>query len=154
MRRELLTAARFGLVGIAATAVHILTVWTLLSVTLLPAIVANLVAFLTAFGVSFAGNYLWTFRTPGYPTEAARRFFVISGGAFVANTLLFASLLKGAWFSPTVSAIVSATVVPVISFTASRLWGFRRQTKDIGDPNPPATKSTKSESTKRWHSLP
>jgi putative flippase GtrA len=130
--RELFTAARFGVVGIAATVVHILIVWTLLSVTLLSALVANTFAFLIAFGVSFAGNYLWTFGSPGCPAQAARRFFVISGGAFAVNILLLASLVHGAWLSPVASAIVSAAVIPVITFTANRLWGFRRPKRDTG----------------------
>ena len=122
---ELAVAARFGMVGITATAVHILMVWLLLSETALPPLVANMIAFLTAFGISFAGNYLWTFGSPGNPGKVMRRFLLISVSAFAMNTLLLASLLRAGWFSPTVAAIVSAAVVPAISFVASRLWGFQ-----------------------------
>jgi putative flippase GtrA len=122
---ELVVAARFGMVGITATAVHILMVWLLLSETALPPLIANMFAFLTAFGISFAGNYLWTFGSPGNPGKAMRRFVLISASAFAVNTLLLASLLRGGWLSPTVAAIVSAAVVPAITFVASRLWGFK-----------------------------
>jgi putative flippase GtrA len=122
--RELLIAARFGLVGIVATAVHIMVVWLSLGEAGITPISANTLAFLMAFGISFAGNYLWTFRSPGSPRRAMFRFFVIAVCAFAANTLLLAFLVHKGWFSPVVSAIFSASVVPVISFVASRLWGF------------------------------
>jgi len=127
---ELVVVARFGMVGITATAVHILMVWLLLSETALPPLIANMFAFLTAFGISFAGNYLWTFGSPGNPGKAMRRFVLISASAFAVNTLLLASLLRGGWLSPTVAAIVSAAVVPAITFVASRLWGFKYQKDD------------------------
>lgn len=122
--RELLIAARFGLVGIVATAVHIMVVWLLLRETGIAPILANTLAFLIAFGISFAGNYLWTFRSPGNPRRAMVRFFVIAATAFAANTLALVLLLHKGWFLPVVSAIFSASAVPLISFVASRLWGF------------------------------
>jgi putative flippase GtrA len=123
--RELLIASRFGLVGIVATAVHIAVVWLLLRETGIAPIFANTLAFLMAFGISFAGNYLWTFRSPGNPRRAMFRFFVIAFTAFAANTLVLSFLLHKGWFLPDVSAIFSASAVPVISFLASRLWGFK-----------------------------
>jgi putative flippase GtrA len=123
--RELAVATRFGLVGITATCVHILIVWLLLSKTLLPTLVANMLAFLTAFGISFTGNYLWTFGSPGHPGKAMRRFLMISVSAFAVNSLLLAWLLTTGWLAPTASAIVSATAIPAITFWASRLWGFK-----------------------------
>jgi putative flippase GtrA len=63
--REAIIASRFGLVGITATAVHMLAVSVLLSETQLPTLLANACAFLVAFCVSFAGNYVWTFQLPG-----------------------------------------------------------------------------------------
>lgn len=123
--RELTVTARFGLVGITSTCVHILIVWLLLSQTSLPTLVANMLAFLTAFGISFTGNYLWTFRSPGHPGKTMGRFLLISFSAFAVNSLLLAGLLSAGWLAPTASAIVSAAVIPVITFLASRLWGFK-----------------------------
>jgi putative flippase GtrA len=122
---ELVLAGRFGLVGVAATAVHMLVVWLLIEASLLPTLAANLVAFLAAFGVSFAGNYYWTFQSPGSPRRAIRRFFLISSSAFAANTILLAGLLHAGWLPPTAAAITAAAVIPLITYMASRLWGFR-----------------------------
>ena len=46
---EMVIAARFGLVGMVSTTVHILVVWLLLVSTVFSPIVANTIAFLTAF---------------------------------------------------------------------------------------------------------
>jgi putative flippase GtrA len=70
--RELLTLFRFGIVGVMATAVHIFVVWVLLNHTHLATLIANALAFLTAFGVSFSGHYFWTFQNPGAPGRAIR----------------------------------------------------------------------------------
>ena len=123
--REIITAARFGLVGLLSTAVHIAIVWLLLTLASVGPIFANTLAFLTAFCISFAGNYLWTFRSPGSPRRAIFRFFVIAVSAFIVNTLFLAFLVHKGWFSPVLSAVLSASLVPVISFFASRLWGFK-----------------------------
>lgn len=122
---ELFTVVRFGLVGLLATAVHVTTVWILLTAVGIAPIPANTLAFLIAFGVSFTGHYAWTFRVPGNPRRAILRFSVIAVFAFVANTLLLAFLIHKGYFSPAFSAMLSVSVVPAISFVASRLWGFK-----------------------------
>jgi putative flippase GtrA len=122
--REMVIASRFTLVGITATGVHVLILWLLLTQTAFPTLVANLFAFLAAFGFSFIGNYVWTFSAPGDPYRAVRRFLLISGGAFAANTLLLAGLLASKWLEPIHAAMVSAMLIPGITFLASRVWGF------------------------------
>lgn len=123
--REILIALRFGLVGLLSTTVHIAIVWLLLTRSNIAPIVTNTFAFLSAFGFSFVGNYIWTFRSPGRPRRAILRFFVIAVSAFAVNTLLLAFLLYGNWFSPVASAVFSASIVPLISYVASRLWAFK-----------------------------
>lgn len=121
---EALFVWRFALVGISATIVHMLVVWMLIEVGSRAPLLANLAAFLTAFVVSFTGHYFWTFRVPGHFGRAAQRFFLIAGSAFAINTSLLAMLLKVSWLSNSSAAMLAAIVVPVITFVASRLWGF------------------------------
>lgn len=122
---ELIVASRFAFVGIAATAIHMSIVWQLAGANSLPILGANLIAFLAAFGVSFTGHYIWTFSSPGRPKTAIRRFFIISGSGFVANTLLLAALVSSEWLTPRIAAVSSAALVPFFTYATSRLWGFK-----------------------------
>lgn len=125
LSQELLIATRFGLVGLTATVAHILIVWLLLSETPVQPLVGNLCAFLIAFGISFSGNYIWTFRFQGQLGQAMIRFLLVSICAFGLNTLVLAGILSVNLISSSVAAIISAMVVPAFTFVASRLWCFR-----------------------------
>lgn len=124
--RELLIAGRFGLIGIAATALHVSVVWVLIVHAATPALLANLLAFSCAFGVSFIGNYLWTFGAPGRPRRALFRFLVIALSAFAANNAVLALVLSLGWVEQATVAIGAAAIVPVVSFLGSRFWGFKQ----------------------------
>ena len=119
LKTELFRASRFGMVGAIATFIHILVVWGLIENTRLPVMLANLLAFSTAFGLSFAGHYYWTFRSPGNPVRAMRRFFLVSVTAFSTSSLLLAALLKLEWPSPAIDAVLAAAVMPAITFLVS-----------------------------------
>ncbi|WP_158895737.1 MULTISPECIES: GtrA family protein [unclassified Pseudomonas] len=121
---ELLVASRFGLVGLAATAVHLAIITLLIRAGLAP-LLANLLAFLCAFGVSFCGHYLWTFRSSVGVSRAIVRFFLIAVGGFLVNSALLALLLRWTTFESTTCALIAVLIVPVLSFLASRLWGFK-----------------------------
>lgn len=124
--KHLLILGRFGVVGSVATGIHMLVVSLIITSGIVPVLVANLIAFLTAFCFSFYGNYYWTFSSPGFRGRALRRFFLISASAFAVNTFVLATLLTTDYFSPTSSALVAATVIPVITFLLSRNWGFKK----------------------------
>lgn len=131
---EAIIASRFGLIGIIATFIHVLVISILLSETQLPILMANTLAFLGAFSISFTGNYFWTFESPGDLSRAMWRFLLISASAFLVNTLILVILIRVGWLTPFLSAIFSATVIPVITFLASRLWGFRYVRREVDRP--------------------
>jgi putative flippase GtrA len=122
--REAIIASRFILVGIAATGMHLFVLWLLIFTTTFPTLLANLFAFLAAFGVSFAGHYIWTFSSPGEPYQAVRRFLLISISAFLFNSVLLAGLLSTEWLKPMHAAMLSVAAIPALTFLGSRLWAF------------------------------
>lgn len=124
--REVAMAARFAVVGIIATVVHLLVAFFLLFITQLPVLLVSALAFLTTFGISFAGNYIWTFRSPGAPNRAIRRFLIISFSAFSGNTIILVALLEADFLSRYQAVGLSVVVVPVITFWLSRVWAFQR----------------------------
>lgn len=121
---ELLIASRFTLIGLAATGIHIGIVWMLIGLYEMQPLLANLFAFLTAFSVSFIGQYHWTFRSNRAWKSALVRFFLIAATAFLANNLLLGSLLELEIFSASIAATLAALAIPAISYFAGRFWAF------------------------------
>lgn len=125
---ELLAASRFGIVGLAATGVHAGLALALAMPDILPPLLANTVAFLTAFGVSFVGHHLWSF--PQDPASERRwqgrlpRFFLIAAAGFAANSGVLASWLAFTNWPESAGILIAIFIVPVVTFLGSRLWAF------------------------------
>ena len=125
MAREAGFAGRFGLVGLAATLVHLCFVWTLIRLDLAPPLLANLIAFCVAFGVSFTGHYHWSFQSRMPRRRAAARFGLIALAGFLTGTVVLAGLIRAGVLPPEWAAAIATLVVPAVTFLASRFWGFR-----------------------------
>jgi len=125
VKQEVLTMSRFTLVGIAAACVHIGMVWTIITQLKIEVLFANLIAFLTAFLVSFTGQYVWTFRSNRKWHSALMRFFIVSLLGFVLNNIALITLLALKFMSDSHAAILSACIIPVITYLAGRLWAFK-----------------------------
>jgi putative flippase GtrA len=128
-KRELYRIAKFGVVGVTATLVHAITVFTLARIEIWPILFANLAAFLIAFTVTYSGNYLWTFEKPGQPVIALSKLILVSGIGFAVNNIALITTLSLFSWSEQVCGLVSACVVPLITFPASKLWVFRADQK-------------------------
>lgn len=125
IKREAIVVTRYGLVGIAATVVHMLIVAVLVLLTPIHTLLSNTIAFCAAFAVTFAGNYIWTFQSPGNPWRAIRRLLLISIAAFSVNTLVLSAIISQNWLSDFGAAVISAAIVPLIAFIIIRRWGFQ-----------------------------
>lgn len=122
---ELLMLGRFFIIGILATLMHITVAIIAIRFFGLTVFPANLLAFLSGFSLAFVGHYHFTFRAASHYYRALMRYFIISATAFAVNNLLLWGLVKSGLPGDIVSVIVAAAVIPLISYTASRLWGFR-----------------------------
>lgn len=111
---------RFILVGGLATLVHILVAGSLLALFTLQPYVANLIAFLVAFGVSYCGHRYLTFARQG----SILRFLAVAIAGFALNNLLLTGLLA-LGLSAFLAIVVATALVPVFSYLASSLWAFR-----------------------------
>lgn len=124
IKRELFMVSRFTVVGIIAAVVHIATVWSLISYFGVAPLLANLIAFLSAFSVSFAGQYFWTFRSDRKWHQALRRFLLVSASAFGINNLVLSALLGAELVAPAVGAVLAAMIIPVFTYLLGRWWAF------------------------------
>ena len=123
-KQEALTVSRFTLVGIAATCVHVCIVWALITQFEIEVLLANLVAFMTAFLVSFSGQYAWTFRSSRKWHSALLRFSIISLFAFGLNNIALMTLLGLEFIPDSHAAILAVCIIPVITYLAGRFWAF------------------------------
>lgn len=117
-------AARFGLVGIIATAVHLAIGATMIFVGVPPA-TANVFAFLIAVGVSFTGHFYYTFpKHTSSHIHAFWRFTAVALIGFLINQLLLIGLLLIPSFANIACLVASTAFAASISFLLSKRWVF------------------------------
>lgn len=118
--------AWFIVVGAAAALVHWVVVVLIVSGGYLTPLLANVIGWLVAFGVSFTGHYQLTFRHQrGGVKPAIWRFFLLSAFGFSINEISYAVLLEQTRLPYEILLALVLIGVAVITFVASRLWAFR-----------------------------
>lgn len=117
---------RFGLIGLAALSVHLLTVMLLVRTWEIPPLGANVVGFLLAFQISYWGHYKWTF-TAGQVShkKASLRFFILAVSNFCLNEFMYASLLQATPLPYDVALFVVLIFISASTFILSKFWAFR-----------------------------
>lgn len=119
-------ALRFVVTGCVAAAVHLSVVVGLVATFGAPPLGANVVGWLTAFVVSFAGHHRWTFAHQGARWHRALpRFFALSAIGFAINEAAYALALR---FLPWRYDVLLAGVllgVAVGTYLLSKWWAFR-----------------------------
>ncbi|WP_240126888.1 GtrA family protein [Thermomonas alba] len=117
---------RFIAVGCAAAAVHWLVVVALVEHSGLAPLAANVLGWLVASTVSFAGHHHLTFRGHGVPVhDSARRFFLLSAFGFALNEATYALALHLSRIGYQLLLGAVLVFVAGITWILSRLWVFR-----------------------------
>jgi putative flippase GtrA len=117
--------ARFVAVGCGAAAMHWSVVVWLVSHWAWRPLVANVLGWLVAFCISFAGHHLLTFRGHGAkPGPTVARLFIVSAGGFAANEFTYALLLD--WTGDRYDVLLAAVLLAVAAGTylLGRHWVF------------------------------
>ena len=119
--------ARFVAVGCAAAAVHFGMVVLLVEHAGAPPLAANVVGWLVAFVVSFAGQHRLTFADRSAPLmQAAPRFLAISAAGFATNEAAYALLLHVSAIRYDVALGIVLLAVAVMTYVLSSRWAFLR----------------------------
>jgi putative flippase GtrA len=116
----------FVIVGCTAAATHWAVVVACVAGGGLAPLVANVVGWLVAFGVSFTGHYQLTFRHQHAPlVRSAVRFFMVSALGFAVNETAYAILLK--WTTLRYDILLALVLIAVagMTFILGRFWAFR-----------------------------
>jgi len=115
----------FGLVGASAAAVHLL-VFEATRHAIAPEW-ANLVGFLVAFGVSFAGHRWLSFKgTRTGLQQSLLRFAVTAVAGFATNELFFVLALRVVGWPVWPSLVLALLLASGQTFLLGRWWAFRR----------------------------
>lgn len=114
----------FGVIGTLAAMVHLSIVILLVEAGLLQPLVANIIAFICAFNISFFGHRHLTFRKSKNSFRTALpRFLLVASTSFVLNEGLFYFFLKVLPY--TVALVLVLILVSLITFILSKIWAFR-----------------------------
>jgi len=118
---------RFAGVGGCAAATHLLVVAALVQGLQWPPLLANVLAFLVAFCVSYAGHGLLTFAGHQAPhAQALPRFFAVACASFAINEALYFVALQVLHWHYFWSLVAVLLFVAVLTFVASKFWAFAR----------------------------
>ena len=116
---------RFGIVGALAAAVHFTAVVIQVSLFALHPLIANVIAFLVAFQVSYLGHRHWTFsHTKDGSNQSVWRFFLVAVSSFFVNEGLFYCFLRFTSLPYWVSLAVVLILVAGMTFLLGKFWAF------------------------------
>lgn len=133
MKRLILQATRFFLVGLSATATHFFVFFILMRFEINP-LIANVFAFLIAFQVSFFGHFSWSFKDSDSPRRLAKqRFFIISIGSFLVNEAMLAGLLQWSTLGNEAALLIVLFSVAGATFLFSKFWAFSHKPSILSD---------------------
>ena len=124
--RRLPQGLQFVLVGAAAASTHLLVVGLLVSLTDMHPLLANALAFLLAFVVSYNGHALLTFaQAQARGWAVLGRYFAVASLSFVVNELLYAAALRWLHWNYLFSLLLVLLLVAVGTFVLSKSWAFK-----------------------------
>ena len=122
LRRPIL----FILVGSMAAITHLLTVILVVEWLAIAPLIANVVGWLCAFGISYAGHFHLTFSGHTAPVwQSARRFFVLSVTGFLVNESAYALLLHISQLPYYFLLGLILLAVAIFTYLLSRQWAFQ-----------------------------
>lgn len=120
----LMQMAKFGLVGLTATATHIAILLLLVEKLGVGPVLASVPAFLTALVISFLVNHHWTFVAQGAYHRYFSRYAAVSAAGLILNTAIMygtVSLMHKPYIVGLGAVII---LVPLFSFLLQRNWTF------------------------------
>lgn len=109
-----------------AAVVHLAVVVVLVRGAGLAPLVANVLGWLAAFGVSFIGHQWWTFADQNARWhQALPRFFLLSAAGFCVNEGTYALALRLLPWRYDLLLLIVLAAVAVGTYVLGKLWAFR-----------------------------
>ncbi len=116
---------QFVLVGGCAAAMHLTAVVSLVRVSGMAPLAANVLAFVLAFIVSYNGHALFTFANAGARGwRVVGKYFAVAAVAFVANESLYWVALHWLRWHYCWSLVLVLALVAAGTFVCAKFWAF------------------------------
>jgi putative flippase GtrA len=117
---------RFGIVGVAATLIHVAIFSMLVELFRIAPVLASVPAFLIAMLVSYRVNHSWTYGARGSHGVYLPRYAVISTLGLGLNMVIIYLIVNilGYWYGTALALVV--TVVPAATYLLNRHWSFEK----------------------------
>lgn len=116
----------FTLIGASSASVHLLCVLSLVTFFQIPPLVANVLAFLLAFNVSFLGHRKFTFsKLQDLKRLRLPHFFLVAASAGLMNESLYYLLLQYTTLNYLFALVLVIGIMSIYSFLLSRFWACR-----------------------------
>lgn len=118
---------KFGIVGAVAAFVHVSALFVLVNYAALSLLLANMLAFIIAFCVSYPGQSRWTFadRNIDHRKGIGRFLSIQLLSNFVINQSLFYLLVSYTELNYLLVCVMVLISVAVITYLLSFYWGLR-----------------------------
>ena len=123
---ELMRIARFGVVGVGATATHMATAVLCVELAGLSPELATTIGMGASMGVSYFGHQMFTFGVKADHRTYLPRFLVSTVIAYLLNVGLVALITEGLRQPYQLGLAVVAVVIPLSNYLIGRLWVFER----------------------------
>jgi putative flippase GtrA len=124
--RKLPQISLFVIVGGGAATVHLLSVFLLVELLIIPALLANILAFLIAFCFSFLGQRYLTFSSSSQAFfYSLVRYFLVSACSFVFNEAMFYIAIYHLHVPYFIALPIIVLLVAIGTFVVSKRWAFK-----------------------------
>ncbi|WP_432697232.1 GtrA family protein [Marinobacterium sp. YM272] len=122
MTREALS---FIAVGVSALLIHWLVVFLLVPLASLHPLIANVIAFLVAFNVSYFGHRHLTFRAHHRShRQTLPRFATVACGSFLLNEAMYWALLSLTHLRYDIAMFIVLGTVALLTYVLGKFWAF------------------------------
>lgn len=115
---------KFAVVGGLATLIHYLVAVLCIELLLLPALLANAVAYITAVGCSYFGHTFFTFQAQ-HSTQSAIKFIIVSLSAFALSQAILQTLTIYSTLGHRFILLIVVFSIPAFSFVLNKYWVYK-----------------------------
>lgn len=119
--RRILT---FGVVGVAASLLHFVAADVTMRVFGVPILLANLIGFILAIGLSYVGHYKLTFQSSADHKVSVPKFVITAVTGYFINNIVLIILINITGLELSLFILIAIGVSAVVVYLISNRWVF------------------------------